>query len=79
MAEKPIPGSVESTAKSAIEAVEGVVKGAAEVVGGAVESAAEVAAQTAHQSELTSIAIVVLAALTCGMVLERFRQPALVG
>ena len=79
MAEKPIPGSVESTAKSAVEAVEGVVKGAAEVVGGAVETAAGVAAQTAHQSELTSIAIVVLAALICGMILERFRQPALVG
>ncbi|NQU55623.1 MAG: cation:proton antiporter [Rhodospirillales bacterium] len=79
MAEKPISGSVEATANSAVEAVKGAVKGAAEVVGGAVGTAAEVAAQTAHQSELTSIAIVVLAALTCGMVLERFRQPALVG
>ncbi len=83
-------GVVESTAESAVKAVEGAVKGAAEAIGGAVEgaaeavggavvTAAEVAQKTAHISELTGIALVVLAALLCGMAMERLRQPALVG
>ncbi len=79
-------GVVESTDESAVKAVEGAVKGAAEAVagaaeavGGAVVTAAEVAQKTAHISELTGIAMVVLAALLCGMAMERLRQPALVG
>ena len=90
MASESAKGTVEATAESAVKAVEGAVKGAAEAVGGAVEgtaeavssavvTVAEVAQKTAHTSELTGIAMVVLTALLCGMVMERLRQPALVG
>ncbi len=79
MASESAKGAVESTAESAVKAVEGVIKDATEAVGGAVETAAEVAQQTAQQSELTGIAVVVLAALLCGIGMERLRQPALVG
>ena len=37
------------------------------------------ASDAAHGNDLTGIAIVVLAALLCGMVLTRLRQPAIVG
>ncbi len=90
MAEDAAKSALEKTAKSAVEAVEGAVKGATEAVegavkavegavGGVVETAAEVAAQTVQHSNLTGIAVVVLAALVCGMTMERLRQPALVG
>ena len=83
MADKSAIGTVGSSVESAAEAVGDAVKGAAEAVGdavgGAVVTAAHVAQETALQSNLTGIAIVVLAALVCGMSLERFRQPAIVG
>ncbi|HEX9568148.1 MAG TPA: cation:proton antiporter [Rhodospirillales bacterium] len=83
MADKSAIGTVGSSVESAAEAVGDAVKGAAEAVGeavgGAVVTAAHVAQETALQSNLTGIAIVVLAALVCGMSMERFRQPAIVG
>ncbi|HEY4636048.1 MAG TPA: cation:proton antiporter, partial [Rhodospirillales bacterium] len=83
MADKSAIGTVGSSVESAAEAVGDAVKGAAEAVGeavgGAVVTAAHVAQETALQSNLTGIAIVVLAALVCGMAMERFRQPAIVG
>ena len=83
MANEPAKDAVGSTVENAVDAVGGAVKDAVEAVGGAVggavETAAQVTAEAAAQSNLTGIAIVVLAALTCGMVLERFRQPAIVG
>lgn len=79
MADKSAIGTVGSSVESAAEAVGDAVKGAAEAVGGAVATAAHVAQETALQSNLTGIAIVVLAALVCGMAMERFRQPAIVG
>ncbi|MFQ5764758.1 MAG: cation:proton antiporter [Rhodospirillales bacterium] len=90
MEQQPDKGMLGTTAEDAVEAVEGAVKGAAEAVEGAVKAvegavseavgtAAEVAVQTAAHSNLTGIAAVVLAALVCGMMMERFRQPALVG
>ena len=83
MADAPTQDALGSTVGNAAEAVENAVKGAVQAVegavGGAVETAAQVAAQTAAQSNLTGIALVVLAALVCGVVLERFRQPAIVG
>ena len=90
MAEKAKKGPLEQAAEGAVkgarEAVEGAVQGAREAVqevqealGGAVETAADVAAQTVAHSNLTGIAVVVLAALVCGMAMERLRQPALVG
>jgi len=82
----PLEQAAEGAVKGAREAVEGAVQGAREAVqevqealGGAVETAADVAAQTAAHSNLTGIAVVVLAALVCGMAMERLRQPALVG
>ncbi len=83
MAEIADKGAVGSSVESAAEAVGDAVKGAAEAVGdavgGAVATAAQVAQQTAAHSNLTGIALVVLAALLCGMAMERFRQPAIVG
>ncbi|MAF95990.1 MAG: cation/H(+) antiporter [Rhodospirillaceae bacterium] len=90
MAEEAKKGPLEQAAEGAVdgarEAVEGAVQGAREAVqevqealGGAIETAADVAIQTAAPSNLTGIAVVVLAALVCGMALERLRQPALVG
>lgn len=83
MADKSAKGTVGSSVESAAEAVGDAVKGAAEAVGdavgGAVVTAAHVAQETALQSNLTGIAVVVLAALVCGMAMERFRQPAIVG
>ena len=83
MADKSAIGTVGSSVESAAEAVGDAVKGAAEAVGeavgGAVVTAAHVAQETALQSNLTGIAVVVLAALVCGMAMERFRQPAIVG
>lgn len=86
MAEEARKGPLEQAAEGAREAFEGAVQGvgkavqgAQEALGGAVETAAEVAAQTAAHSNLTGIAVVVLAALVCGMAMERLRQPALVG
>ena len=69
MAEKAKKGPLEQAAEGAVkgarEAFEGAVQGAQEALGGAVETAAEVAAQTAAHSNLTGIAVVVLAALVC--------------
>ena len=82
----PLEQAAEGAVKGAREAVEGAVQGAREAVqevqealGGAVETAADVAAQTVAHSNLTGIAVVVLAALVCGMAMEKLRQPALVG
>ena len=77
MAEEAKKGPLEQAARGAVkgarEAVEGAVQGAREAVqevqealGGAVETAADVAAQTVAHSNLTGIAVVVLAALVCG-------------
>ncbi len=83
MADNSGKGTVGSSVESAAEAVGDAVKGAAEAVGdavgGAVVSAAHVAQESAQQSNLTGIAVVVLAAVICGMAMERFRQPAIVG
>ena len=57
----------------------------AEIGAAAVDAAAEVAEKAmkasdgAHGNDLTGIAIVVLAALLCGMLMTRLRQPAIVG
>ena len=82
----PLEQAAEGAVKGAREAVEGAVQGVGkavegvqEALGGAVETAADVAVQTAAHSNLTGIAVVVLAALVCGMAMERLRQPALVG
>ncbi|MEE9317136.1 MAG: cation:proton antiporter [Rhodospirillales bacterium] len=94
MAGDSLKNSLAATAKSAAEKVEGAVKAAQETLGeaagaaaqtaqeaagAAAQTAQELAQQTAGHSNLTGIAVVVLAALVCGMVLERLRQPALVG
>jgi CPA2 family monovalent cation:H+ antiporter-2 len=74
-AAKAVEGVVEKAAEGAVYAVEG----AAKVVEGVVEAAVEAAAQSAAHSNLTTIAVVALVALLCGMGMERLRQPALVG
>tara|TARA_R110000772_G_scaffold49123_11_gene113140 strand:- start:23128 stop:24681 length:1554 start_codon:yes stop_codon:yes gene_type:complete len=57
----------------------------AEIGAAAVDAVAEVtekamtASDAAHGNDLTGIAIVVLAALLCGMLMTRLRQPAIVG
>ena len=57
----------------------------AEIGAAAVDAAQEVAekamkaSDAAHGNDLTGIAIVVLAALLCGMLMTRLRQPAIVG
>ena len=66
-------------AEGAVKAVEGVVEKAAEGAAHAVEAVVEAATQSAAHSNLTGIAVVALAALICGMGMERLRQPALVG
>ena len=85
-AAKAVEGVVEKAAEGAAKAVEGVVEKAAEGAVKAVEGAAhaveavvEAATQSAAHSNLTGIAVVALAALICGMGMERLRQPALVG
>ncbi|MCF3630479.1 cation:proton antiporter [Thalassospiraceae bacterium LMO-SO8] len=57
----------------------------AEIGAAAVDAVAEVtekamtASDAAHGNDLTGIALVVLAALLCGMLMTRLRQPAIVG
>ncbi|MEQ8228488.1 MAG: cation:proton antiporter [Rhodospirillales bacterium] len=67
------------------EAVKELPDKIAEIGAAAVDAAAEVAEKAmkasdgAHGNDLTGIAIVVLAALLCGMLMTRLRQPAIVG
>ncbi|MEQ8666803.1 MAG: cation:proton antiporter [Rhodospirillales bacterium] len=65
----------EAVIEDAQEAVSSIGDATAAVVTGVIENGAHGAAH----GNLTEIAIVALAAMGCGLIMERFRQPAIVG
>lgn len=70
-AKAPLETIVETTGK----AVSAIGEATGETLAAVVENGAQ---QGAH-GDLTEIAIVALAAMACGLLMERFRQPAIVG
>ncbi|MEK9672736.1 MAG: cation:proton antiporter [Rhodospirillaceae bacterium] len=68
-AAKELPGKIAEIGAKAVDAVAGVTDAAMEAS----------ASHGAHGNDLMGIAIVVLAALLCGIFMNRVRQPAIVG
>tara|TARA_B100000427_G_scaffold296946_2_gene276986 strand:- start:889 stop:2454 length:1566 start_codon:yes stop_codon:yes gene_type:complete len=68
----------EQTAKEIPEKIAEIGAAAVDAAAGVAEKAMT-ASDAAHGNDLTGIAIVVMAALLCGMLMTRLRQPAIVG